>query len=573
VDRNTVLAFALSMLVFTTWLLWKAQTQPPPLPPGEEIVSTEVAPPEPVTPAIPSPVDQQAFPPHVTEPVASVPAATAEATVKVASWNREFDSELYRARLSNRGASLSSWMLAEYTERTPHGEIPVELVPGEGAGLPVLSTPMQELGLGDLARANWEVEAEGEDGASFVARGNGLTVRKTYEFERDSYVFRVALEVENQGDRVVSPRFEVLWPAALREGEDFKQHSLMLLRAGKVTRELVSGLGGAGFLKGLFSGGGSDEPPVYRGDIDWAGIDDKYFLGVLFPDRPQDAVVSIQPIEKGESGVLVLGFGATELPPGHSVRHELRGYIGPKLPEELGQVNETLQLSINRGWSWLTPLTRFFEWMLHACYTIVPNYGIAIIILTILVRLVTIPIMGRQMKSMERMREVQPKLKELQAQHGDDRQKQSEEMMKLYKREGVNPLGGCLPMLLQFPVFIGLFYALQSSFDLRHANFFGWITDLSAPESLFVIPGLDIPFRVLPLIMGASMILQQKITPTTVDPAQARMMMTIMPIMFTVLFYQFPSGLVLYWMISNLLGIAHQLLVGRRMRAAKGAKG
>jgi YidC/Oxa1 family membrane protein insertase len=167
---------------------------------------------------------------------------------------------------------------------------------------------------------------------------------------------------------------------------------------------------------------------------------------------------------------------------------------------------------------------------------------------------------------MERMRHLQPKIKELQEKHKDDRQKQSEEMMALYKREGVNPLGGCLPMLLQFPVFIGLFYALQSSFDLRQADFFGWIHDLSAPESLFMIPGLDLPFRVLPVIMGASMVLQQKLTPTTVDPAQARMMMTMMPIMFTVLFYQFPSGLVLYWMVSNLLGIAHQLWVGRQMR-------
>ena len=177
------------------------------------------------------------------------------------------------------------------------------------------------------------------------------------------------------------------------------------------------------------------------------------------------------------------------------------------------------------------------------------------------------PIMGRQMKSMEKMRALQPKLKELQEKHGDDKQKKSEEMMALYKKEGVNPLGGCLPMLLQFPVFIGLFYALQSSIDLRQADFVLWITDLSAPEALFTIPGLDIPFRVLPVVMGASMVLQQKFTPTTVDPAQARMMMTIMPVMFTVLFYQFPSGLVLYWMISNFLGIGHQIWVGRRMRA------
>ena len=141
--------------------------------------------------------------------------------------------------------------------------------------------------------------------------------------------------------------------------------------------------------------------------------------------------------------------------------------------------------------------------------------------------------------------------------------------MALYKETGVNPLGGCFPMLLQFPVFIGLFFALKSSFELRQAPFMLWINDLSAPEALFVIPGLDFPFRLLPVIMGGSMILQQKLTPTTVDPSQQMMMMVMMPVMMTVLFYQFPSGLVLYWMVSNFLGIAHQMLVGRRMKRAE----
>ena len=138
--------------------------------------------------------------------------------------------------------------------------------------------------------------------------------------------------------------------------------------------------------------------------------------------------------------------------------------------------------------------------------------------------------------------------------------------MSLYRQEKVNPLGGCFPMLLQLPVFIGLFYALRSSISLRQAPFFGWIDDLSAPEVLFTIPGIELPVRVLPLVMGGTMFLQQKITPMqTPDPAQARMMLTIMPVMMTVLFYQFASGLVLYWMMSNVLAIAHQLWIGRNM--------
>jgi YidC/Oxa1 family membrane protein insertase len=205
--------------------------------------------------------------------------------------------------------------------------------------------------------------------------------------------------------------------------------------------------------------------------------------------------------------------------------------------------------------------------MLSAIYAAIPNYGLAIIIITVLVRLAMVPLMSRQMRSMKRLGELQPKMKEIQERFADDRQRQSEEMMNLYRQSGVNPLsamsGGCLPMLLQAPVFIGLFYALQSSIDLRQAPFFLWIRDLSAPEALFTIPGLGIPVRVLPLLMGASMVLQSKLTPTTVDPAQARMMMTVMPVMFTFLFYQFSSGLVLYWFVSNLIGIGQQLWMNR----------
>jgi YidC/Oxa1 family membrane protein insertase len=170
---------------------------------------------------------------------------------------------------------------------------------------------------------------------------------------------------------------------------------------------------------------------------------------------------------------------------------------------------------------------------------------------------------------MKKMAELKPRMDAIQEKNKDDRQKQSEEMMKLYKEAGVNPFGGCLPIVLQFPVFIGLYSALQSAIDLRQAPFVGWINDLSAPEALFALPGIDLPVRLLPIIMGASMVLQQKLTPASpsMDPSQAKMMMTVMPVMFTVLFYQFPSGLVLYWFVSNLLAIAHQLWMNRTRTA------
>jgi YidC/Oxa1 family membrane protein insertase len=142
-------------------------------------------------------------------------------------------------------------------------------------------------------------------------------------------------------------------------------------------------------------------------------------------------------------------------------------------------------------------------------------------------------------------------------------------MMALYRQEGVNPLGGCFPMLLQLPVFIGLFYALRSSIQLRHAPWIAWIDDLSAPDLLFTLPGVDFPVRVLPILMGASMYFQQKLTPMQMDPAQARMMLIMMPGMMLLISYTFPSGLVLYWMMSNVLAIAHQLWIGRHMDPAE----
>ncbi len=481
-------------------------------------------------------------------------------------WTRRFELPLYAVELSNRGAVLTEWALRTHFERTEAGEQPIELAGAEAGSLPLLMTPFPEFGLGDLSDAPFEVVSQSDTGASFAYQQNGITVRKSYAFDSDSYTFTLGVEVSNGSDQVILPRFEVLWPAIVRSGQDFKEQSLIVRHAADIERTPVASIGTPGFFDNLFGGGPSDEIETWRGEIDWAGVDNTYFLAVLLPDRVRDTRVRFFPIEKGKQGATILDFEQVELPPGHSLGHEFRIYIGPKEIHHLEAVATHLRGAVGRGWAWVAPLTRFFGWMLNVCYAVIPNYGVAIILLTILVRAATMPIMARQMRSMERMRALQPKIKELQAEFGDDRQKQSEAMMKLYRQEGVNPLGGCLPMLLQFPVFIGLFYALQSSIELRHADFIFWIDDLSAPESLFVIPGLGIPFRVLPVIMGASMILQQKLTPTTVDPAQARMMMIMMPIMFTVLFYQFPSGLVLYWMISNFLGIAHQLWVGRQMR-------
>jgi YidC/Oxa1 family membrane protein insertase len=196
---------------------------------------------------------------------------------------------------------------------------------------------------------------------------------------------------------------------------------------------------------------------------------------------------------------------------------------------------------------------------------VVSNYGVAIILLTVLLRLVTYPLTQKSMKSMKKFQVISPQLKEVQEKYKGDRERMQQEVMALYKRTGINPMtalgGGCLPMLLQFPFLIALYFALQASIDLRHADFMLWINDLSAPENLFSIAGM--PIRPLPLMMGATMVLQQRLMPSAGADAQQRQMMTMMSVVFIFLFYQFPSGLVLYWFVSNLLGILQQLWVNR----------
>jgi len=214
------------------------------------------------------------------------------------------------------------------------------------------------------------------------------------------------------------------------------------------------------------------------------------------------------------------------------------------------------------GYSFVKPLVSVFAAMLHWTHDhIVPNYGVAIILLTILVRVVAFPLTQRSMKSMKKVSAIAPQMKEIQEKYANDREKMQQELMKLYSQKGANPLtplaGGCLPMLIQMPVMFGLYYALQSSIALRQAPFMLWIDDLSIPETLFTLPG-GFPVRLLPLLMCGSMVLQQKMTPSTMDPQQVRMMMVMMPVMFTFLFYTFPAGLVLYWITNTGLSILQQ---------------
>ena len=557
-DRNLLLAFALSFLVLVTWQFLQPPPPPKPAATPQEPVATE-----PQRSAEAAPAASAARPKLAPPP--PTPGSD-EAKPQIV----QVETPLYSAELSTRGAGLTSWKLAKYRDSTAKDAGPVELVTPGPNGEVALATPFPELGLGDLALASFRVVSHDASTAVFEYTAGGLTVRKTFTFERDRYEARLAVELRNDSPQTVTPGFWVAWPMVQRGAPKYFDERLAVMHEGSVRRIPVGSVGDPGFIAKLTGSSSGTLTPTFEGDIDWVAAESRYFLAAMVPDLPREAIAKFLRGEEPKEADASLGFRPVELPSSHSASREVEIYVGPKDLSLLTEMGSHLERTVDLGYTWVAPLTRAFTALLHICYSVIPNYGVAIILLTLLVRIATAPLTTRQMRSMAKMGNLQPRIKELQEKYADDRSRQSQEMMKLYKESGVNPLGGCLPILLQFPVFIGLYYALQSSIDLRQAPFFGWIRDLSAPEQVGILPILDLPVRILPLVMGASMVLQQRLTPSTsMDPAQARMMMTVMPVMFTVLFYQFPSGLVLYWLVSNLLAVGHQYWLKRSMAVAK----
>jgi YidC/Oxa1 family membrane protein insertase len=228
-------------------------------------------------------------------------------------------------------------------------------------------------------------------------------------------------------------------------------------------------------------------------------------------------------------------------------------YAGPA-QSNLDKIAPGLGLSVDYGW--LTVLARPMFWTMSLLHSWVQNWGVAIILLTVLIKLLFFPLSAASYRSMAKMRVVAPKLEKIKKQYGDDREKLNRAMMDLYKTEKINPLGGCLPVLIQIPVFISLYWSILESVEMRYAPFFGWIQDLSVAD----------PYFILPLIMGASMILQSKLNPTPPDPMQAKLM-KIMPVVFSVVFFFFPAGLVLYSVVNNVLSISQQWYITRGLEA------
>lgn len=303
------------------------------------------------------------------------------------------------------------------------------------------------------------------------------------------------------------------------------------------------------------------EPKTVQGNVEWAAYDSTYFMCAILPENTGGTGVTMQERDKVVSMQVVGPLDV--LQPGEEKVYAYQAYYGPKKLSLLQTTGYNLDKAVNFGW--FDVLAKPTLWLLNFFNTYVKNYGVAIILVTIAFKLAFWPIAQKGLKSMKNMQKLQPKMVKLKEKYKNDPAMLNKEVMNLYRTYKVNPLGGCLPMLLQIPIFFALYKVLLMCIELRHAPFMLWITDLSAPDRLMI--GVDIPYLggipVLTLLMGASMFVQQKMTPTTADPTQAKIMM-FLPVMFTFMFLNFASGLVLYWFVNNLLAILQQYLINRQ---------
>ncbi len=380
---------------------------------------------------------------------------------------------------------------------------------------------------------------------------SGAKVSKVYVFHRGSYLIDVGYEIENTGASPLSPAayFQLVRDKIPLEGESV----------------FVPTYTGTAFYTEQDKFVKVDFSEIEEGkvkypkssDNGWIGMLQHYFVAAWLPKDKVQREFYAKPLDNELYSVGVILPVAT-IAPGQIAKISVPLYAGPALTS-LDTIAPGFALTVDYGW--LTVLSAPLFWVLAWLYGWVQNWGVAIILLTVLIKLVFFPLSAASYRSMGKMRVVAPKLAKLKEQYGDDRERMHKAMMELYKTEKINPLGGCLPVLIQIPVFIALYWAILATVELRGAPFFGWISDLSATD----------PYYVLPLIMGISMYIQMKLNPVPLDPLQAKLMQ-IMPVAFSVVFFFFPAGLVLYSVVNNILSIAQQWYITRGLEAEAKAK-
>lgn len=451
------------------------------------------------------------------------------------------ETDLLRVVLSNRGGRIKSWQLKKYIESN---RSPVELVSYATLRSWVQEEKESER-LYSVEGKGFRLESPGGKGTVVFTYidPSGIQTKKSITLQNGQYLAEIRLEIINIGttERTLIPI--LLWDSRVQETQEKRAYPLKEPTTWADDRKVADKLEK---IEGKV---------IHRGSIAWTALNNKYFATALIPRGPEANAL----VMKNKEGQLSVGLAgkSRRLRPGEKSIEEFVLYAGPKEIERLKRAGSNLDRLVDLGW--FDFLARPALYILKFLYKYTGNYGLAIIILTVLIKILFHPLTHKGFKAMKEMQVLQPKITALREKYKNNPQKMNQEIMELYKRHGVNPFGGCLPLVLQIPIFIALYNALSNAVELWRAPLIFWIQDLSAKD----------PYYVLPILMGISMLVQQWITPSTGDPRQAQLMY-LMPFIFTFMFLNFPSGLVLYWLVNNLIGIGQQHWINKRMLPKRG---
>ncbi len=478
------------------------------------------------------------------------------------SWRIE-DSR-YSMKILAPGARMGSFQLKGFREAVAPQAPPMELVASKTSGLLPLAVDL-------LRHPNWQLSVKpfesvapsdiqlmpGDPPATLTFHTEipeQLKLTKSFTLTPDSYVMDLEIFLENLSTTPLEDQVGIsfYFQPYGKPGQEFSDNisKLAVFQKGDISTFQI---------KDVLQGDAIIQPP-----LDWVGYANHYFIQAIIPMDSAHFQVVPRVLDETKGLMQVVYLTDTfRIPPQQSLKFQLRLYTGPKEINRLEQAGHNLDRAVDYGWFGFLakPLLKLLNWF----YNYVHNYGIAIIVLTILIKIIFAPLTHKSYVSMQNMKKVQPKITALREKYQHDREKMNQELMNVYRTYKVNPLGGCLPMFLQIPVFFALYRMLSAAVELRHEPFIWWINDLTAPDRLYI--GFDIPYLggvpVLTILMGLSMFAQQKMTPMTGDPRQEKIMM-LLPFVFTIFFVNFPSGLVLYWLINNILSIAQQYYVNTR---------
>jgi YidC/Oxa1 family membrane protein insertase len=551
--QRLILFFIFSFSLLLLWDAWQKEQQPKPAP-----ASSAPQPPGVPTPA--GPLSTTPAPSTPSKPAASaVPgAAPAPATPTSATEKIQFSTDLLVGEIDTLGATLARLELRRHKDVKDPEKNFVLLGPEHayaaqsglsGEGMPNHHSRWRALpGERTLAAGSERLQLR------FAADGpGGVTVEKVYTFQRNSYLIDVALELKNAGS---APVAAYAYYQIVRDDKAPAHESrMMYVYTGPVyyTAERA-------FHKIEFSDIEKGKPDLPKAATDgWIGMMQHYFVSAWLPEdkAPREYFARKLPDGLYAAGVIV---ATPQAEAGGAARVSVRLFAGPEEQQRLKEAAPGLDLVVDYGWlailAWplFAVLEFFHKWT--------GNWGVAIILLTITIKLLFFPLSAASYKSMAKMKLVTPRLTKIREMYGNDRARMNQAMMELYKTEKINPLGGCFPILVQIPVFIALYWVLLAAIELRHAPFILWIKDLSAQD----------PYFVLPILMAASMVLQTRMNPVPPDPVQAKVMQ-FMPYVFSVFFFFFPAGLVLYWLVNNILSILQQWQIQRMFERDKSAHG